>query len=539
MDDDRKDGDLLKSYATERSERAYRALVARHLDMVYSTALRQVGDHMLAEEIAQNVFLVLAREPERFRHECTLAGWLYKTALFQARQTVRSELRRKHREENAARLSDPVASSSVWEPLAPLLDEALMGLREKDRVAIVLRFFQEKSLRDVGQALGISEDAAQKRISKSLETLTRFFRRRGFTVPALTATTPVLVSATQAAPATVLSAVTHGALRKAALAPLSGGALALLKLVTMTKTQTALVCALIGAIPIAVQWHAADRARTDYNRAVAELDSLTTQLKATEDQLARVPEQRARAESSLVTVQQEALRRTAIVRTVVESEYYPWSEDSDYIRIPKTLLSRLAFRAMTFTNQSLALSDDLAAVFRLDSGAAERIDRKIADTEHRFRLMQANHSELIYNHVESRSPREGSPVEIVSFLVHPFPDEGAALRAELNAAVLAEVGQERFDVFMNHAPLYFGPRFVGFGSHTQSVMRTTFELHLKPEPKIQAFRSINSGRQFSGGGVPCTPFDDQYAPVAMSPVLARWRNLVEQGQSTFSGDPNR
>src|SRR5688500_13076632 len=96
-----KDSELLKSYAAERSEAAFRALVERHASLVYSTAMRQLGDRMLAEEVAQNVFLALAMKPSALRYESTLAGWLYKTTLLQARQCIRSELRRRRREETA------------------------------------------------------------------------------------------------------------------------------------------------------------------------------------------------------------------------------------------------------------------------------------------------------------------------------------------------------------------------------------------------------------------------------------------------------
>ncbi len=179
------DRELVSSYAREGSETAFRALVARHVNLVFAAALRQVGDSGMAEEVTQNVFVALARKAPRLAGHETLAGWLHRTAILEAKARIRAELRRRRREETAVELeglrtpsSDPLAE------LTPLLDEALLELREPDRLALVLRFLEERSLREVGKALGVEEDAARKRVSRALDRLTDFFRARGFAVPA-------------------------------------------------------------------------------------------------------------------------------------------------------------------------------------------------------------------------------------------------------------------------------------------------------------------------------------------------------------------
>ena len=122
---------LLRAYSEGQSEEAFRAIVQQHLKLVYATALRQVGDRGLAEEVTQNVFTALARKPNAFQHEATLASWLYKTAVFQAGKCIRSEVRRKRREEIAVELGTVSSTaSSAWDDLAPLLDEAVLSLRE-------------------------------------------------------------------------------------------------------------------------------------------------------------------------------------------------------------------------------------------------------------------------------------------------------------------------------------------------------------------------------------------------------------------------
>src|SRR5213594_3442106 len=166
------DGELVTAYAMRGSENAFRALVTRHVNLVYATALRQVGDAALAEEITQNVFIALARKAPRLAGIQTLAGWLHRTAIFEAKARVRAELRRGRREEMAAEAAVlEREGTSPLEALVPLLDEGLLNLRDGDRLALVLRFFEEQSLRDVGMALGVDEDAARKRVSRALDGL--------------------------------------------------------------------------------------------------------------------------------------------------------------------------------------------------------------------------------------------------------------------------------------------------------------------------------------------------------------------------------
>src|SRR3569833_419986 len=178
------DGDLALSFAREGSEFAFRSLVVRHVDLVFATALRQTGDHGVAEEITQNVFIALARKAPRLAGHETLAGWLHRTAVLESRARVRSEVRRRHREHTAAELA--ALRNEGSSPLAaavPFLDEALLHLGGPDRLALISRFFEERSLREVGDQLGLKEDAARKRVSRALDRLAVFLRKRGFAVP--------------------------------------------------------------------------------------------------------------------------------------------------------------------------------------------------------------------------------------------------------------------------------------------------------------------------------------------------------------------
>src|SRR5438552_6218887 len=229
------DRELLREYLDGGSERAFQSLVQRPVDLVYWTAVRRIGDAGLAEEVTQNVFVALARKAPFLSRDVALAAWLYKTTLLEARHRLRAELRRKRREQAAIALGANFTmkqDDSLLKSLSPVLDEALMDLREKDRHAVLLRFIENKDLREVGQALGVGEDAAQKRVAKSLDQLTRFFRRRGYPVSAATVMAAALHGATQAAPAGLASLAAQSALQSAGAGSLAGIGLVIAKIMS-------------------------------------------------------------------------------------------------------------------------------------------------------------------------------------------------------------------------------------------------------------------------------------------------------------------
>src|SRR3954468_2243476 len=174
------DNELLREYLESRSEAAFAELVRRYTGLVFSTARRKLGDLNLADDVSQTVFSLLVHKAGSLRNVPTLAGWLYRTTCFTAAKALRTEMRRRRHEQLALEMNEPDTNTNkIWEQLAPLLDEGMASLAEKDRLALLLRFFQREPMRTVGDALGISEAAAKMRVGRSVERLREFFVRRG------------------------------------------------------------------------------------------------------------------------------------------------------------------------------------------------------------------------------------------------------------------------------------------------------------------------------------------------------------------------
>ncbi len=211
------DHELLRQYAGQNDEAAFTELVRRHVDIVYSAALRQVsGDSHLAQDVTQNVFTALARQAHSLVGHSSLTGWLYTTTKFTAVNLIRNENRRAAREQEASIMqdTDPTPEPN-WDLLRPVLDEAVCELDATDRDAVLLRFFQNKSHREVGDFLGLNEDTARKRVERALEKLRVYFAQRGVTVSAALLATAISANSVQAAPlglaTTVAGATLSGA----------------------------------------------------------------------------------------------------------------------------------------------------------------------------------------------------------------------------------------------------------------------------------------------------------------------------------------
>jgi len=243
------DLDLLWEYAGTQSEEAFATLVSRHINLVYSVALHQLRDHAAAEEVAQAVFIILARKAGSVGPRTILSAWLCRTAQYAAANVAKADRRRKDREQEIymQSLSDQSQpENSPWSDISPLLNTAMAELGEKDHSAIVLRFFEGKNMKEIGAALGVNENAATTRVSRAVEKLRKFFVKRGINLSTAALGGAISSNSIQAAPVSLAKAVTVAALTKGATA--SGSTLAVikgaLKLMAWSKAKVAI---LVGA----------------------------------------------------------------------------------------------------------------------------------------------------------------------------------------------------------------------------------------------------------------------------------------------------
>lgn len=209
------DAELLRRYLAERSEAAFTELVQRHLGLVYGGALRRVGhDVQLAEDVAQKVFADLARKAGSLTGHATLSGWLYVSTHHASAEVVRAERRRKAREENARAMQtaslDP-DSAPDWERLRPVLDDLILELKDEDREAVALRYFQQRTFAEIGATLRLTEEAARKRVDRALEKLRAALVRRGVTSTAAALSVALADTATASVPAGLAAKVAHAA----------------------------------------------------------------------------------------------------------------------------------------------------------------------------------------------------------------------------------------------------------------------------------------------------------------------------------------
>jgi RNA polymerase sigma factor (sigma-70 family) len=263
------DSELVRQFAQTNSEAAFAELVKRHVNLVYSAALRQVnGDEHLAKDVAQIVFTDLARKAGSLARRETLTGWLYTSAHFAAVKIVRGENRRRDREEKFMRESiHEIAPETDWEKLRPTLDDVMHELKESDREAVLLRYFENQQFKEVGAKLGLNENAARMRVGRALEKLRDIFTKRGVTTATALASV-ISANAIQIAPANLAATLTT-----ASIATVGTGTFTFLKIMTMTKLKLAFSAIFVAGATTAlvVQHQAQEKLR-------AENESLTQQI---------------------------------------------------------------------------------------------------------------------------------------------------------------------------------------------------------------------------------------------------------------------
>jgi RNA polymerase sigma factor (sigma-70 family) len=278
---------LLAQYLETGSEAAFHELLTRYVNLVYSAAVRLAeGDTHCAEDITQTVFADLARTAQNLSKDVQLGGWLHRHTCFVASNVMRRERRRLARERRAAEMNlDPI--DTAFTQLDPLLDEAINQLGTEDRTAIVLRFFEQLDFRSVGEALGSSEDAAKKRVSRALDKLHALLTARGVTLSATTLAAALLTGAVKAAPAGLVTSITAATLGGASAT--SGSALTLLNIMTTSKLSISFAgVILVASLAFSARQHLTQsKLRAENNALRQQSAELTAQLQDLSSQLAQ------------------------------------------------------------------------------------------------------------------------------------------------------------------------------------------------------------------------------------------------------------
>ena len=300
---------MLAEYVGKGSETAFRDLVSRYVDLVYSTALRLAnGDAHRAQDVTQTVFIDLARQASKLSSDSMLGGWLHRDTCFVAAKVMRGERRRQLRERQAAEMNAINSDERNLDEIAPVLDEVINDLGEVDRQAILLRFYERMDLRSVGEALGSSENAAQKRVSRALEELRTALGRRGVTLSAVALGTALVAGAVKAAPAGLAAGVAGPAIAAAAAG--SGTTLTVLKLMATTKLKLAIAGALVVAgiaTPVVLQ-HQARIKLAEANAALKDWEQRNSQLETENERLSNVVARASAASAQPTETSSELLR---------------------------------------------------------------------------------------------------------------------------------------------------------------------------------------------------------------------------------------
>jgi RNA polymerase sigma factor (sigma-70 family) len=283
------DSELLARFARTNADDAFAELVRRHVNLVYSAALRQVnGDAHLAQDVAQTVFTDLARKAVSLARgrdaSSPLTGWLYTSTHFAAAKMVRTENRRRDREEKFMREPTETAPEADWEKLRPTLDAAMHELKETDREAILLRYFENRSFAEVGAKLGLNENAARMRVERALEKLRVELLRRG--VAATSALASVIsANAVQLAPANLAAALTT-----TSIAAAGTGTLTFMKIMTAAKLKLAVSAIVVAgaATAIVIQQQTQNKLRAENESLTQQVAQLQTDNSSLSNQLANV-----------------------------------------------------------------------------------------------------------------------------------------------------------------------------------------------------------------------------------------------------------
>jgi RNA polymerase sigma factor (sigma-70 family) len=470
VNDRRQDFELLWAFARRGDQSAFAVIVQRHLDLVYATALRKAENQSSAEEISQDVFAVLARNAWQFGPGDSVPAWLYRTTLLKAKEWLRGEIRRRRREQAAAELGTTMKTPDdqrALRALIPLLDEALLSLRENDRSVLLLRYYESRSLRDVGAALNVGEDAAQKRVAGALDKLTLFFRKRGFRAATTAATAAALELTTVPASPASAATITCAALQSAK--PMLAGIFPVLsRLAGLSKAQVASLC-LIVAAPAGWQW-VNSRALAKQAGAV-QLKAEAAEARETllSDEVARLLAQSVRLERSLAdsrerqTLNQETAGKVEALKSrmqgLLAAKTNHWPLDLSFVRVPKSALASIDMGPPWLPQGPTHLQPKAREFLALTPDESEKAESALSNY-----FSQVN--ELIGSHIYETNASALFPVWASAraflsnalaskvFIITPLGVEITESAGRMRSELISALGEERVKLLAGRSGTY-------------------------------------------------------------------------------------
>ena len=529
------DAELLKHYVHDTDESAFAALVQRHLPMVYGASLRCLRNPDAAKEVAQNTFIALAKRAVLLIGHPSLGGWLYRTTIHFAQHHSRSQHRRQHYELLAHHLGTCMKpENSLLTELLPVLDHVMLELRSADREALVLRYFGNRPIREVAAALGIGEDAAQKRIAKALERLTYLFRKRGFRIAAVAFTATVLQeAASNAMPQGLTLAVTQTAIAAGAKSALPF-AMPILKFMSLTKIQTAALCLVVAAVPLSYQWRRVTSADRQFQQLNLNIKSLRAQAidkererRWAEHRLARLLAEQPSA-SSATGAQPELSRQN--------QTKYAWDGNSPYVALPRGILSQVRFAPFA----TRTARDDKQERYQLppltaDGSPRPPLEAALGLSDDESQKLRAlcqsafnNFNQLAQQHSTLKEEPFAGAMPSVRLRTEAFPGEGTSFREQFRSQLGAVLGDDRADAFWQQTVPMFDELFNGFGAYVRE-----FQLIKNSNGNIELFNSrpghsTSIGLLSARNGMPLPPQLQAYADTWTRELQAQPKAQTQQ-----------
>jgi len=380
------DARLLSDFAVRRDEAAFHELVTRHADLVYSAALRQLESPAVAADVAQAVFTGLAQKAaslaEKISSERSLAGWLHRATRYAALNHLRDDRRRRDHERQAMeQLLIDSEPSADWRQIAPVLDEALDSLDDDDREALLLRYFKNQDFRAVGFALGVSDDTAQKRVSRAVEKLREFFSKKNVTIGAGSLGILISANAVQSAPVGLVATIST-----TALAGTVGATTAVIaaKTIVMTTMQKILIGATAAILAGAGIYEASQAAKLrgqnqalqqQQTAAEARIQALQTERDADTNRIAALE---ARVAAAAKPDSTEVLKLRGEVG-VLRTQNHMAGEKSALSKITSDPQTRNAIREQQKYGMKY-IYGDLAKKLQLTPDQTEKFNSMLADS---------------------------------------------------------------------------------------------------------------------------------------------------------------